>query len=230
MSATMLVRVVLGALLQPALLALALLYPPGTPSWYRAWALVGVSFVATVVSMIVLARASPALLAERLAPPLQRGQPPADKVVVVIFLVAFAAAIRFVPYDVFELRLLPPPGSAAGAVGLLVVLAGWWIVIAALRANAFAVPVVKLQEGRRQCVVSDGPYAVVRHPMYAGIGLVLVGMPVWLGSWAGALVALVPIAVLAVRIGIEEELLRRELRGYVAYVARVRARLIPGVW
>ena len=230
MSATMLVRVVLGALLQPALLALALLYPPGSLAWPRAWALMAIFFVATVVSLIVLARASPALLAERFKPPLQRGQPPADKVVVVVFIAAFAAAIRFIPYDVFELRWLPPPEHAMAIVGLVALLVGWWIVLAAMRANAFAVPVVKSQQDRHQRVVSDGPYAVVRHPMYAGIALVMLGMPVWLGSWAGALVALVPIAILAVRIGIEEDFLRRELPGYVEYAARVRSRLIPGVW
>jgi protein-S-isoprenylcysteine O-methyltransferase Ste14 len=230
MSATTIVRVILGVLLQPALLALALFYPPGQFAWPRAWVLMAVFFVATVVSLIVLARASPDLLAERFKPPVQRGQPVADKVIVVIFIAAFAAAIRFIPYDVFVLRWLPVPGGVVATIGLLVVIAGWWIVLAAMRANAFAVPVVKSQEERHQRVVSDGPYAVVRHPMYAGIALVVLGMPVWLGSWAGALVALVPIAILAVRIGIEEGFLRRELAGYTDYCTRVPAHLIPGVW
>jgi protein-S-isoprenylcysteine O-methyltransferase Ste14 len=110
------------------------------------------------------------------------------------------------------------------------VLVGWWIVTRALAANAFAVPVVKSQADRHQYVVERGPYARVRHPMYAGIALLLVGMPLWLGSMAGALVALAPIAVLMVRIGIEEAFLRRELDGYAAYAERVRSRLIPGVW
>jgi protein-S-isoprenylcysteine O-methyltransferase Ste14 len=229
-SATTILRVILAALLQPALLALALFYPPGSFAWPRAWALMAVFFVATVASLIVLARGSPELLAERFKPPLQRGQPPADKVIVVIFIAAFAAAIRFIPYDVFELHWLPAPGPVAATLGLLALLAGWWIVLAAMRANAFAVPVVKSQAARHQHVVSEGPYAVVRHPMYAGVALVMLGMPLWLGSWAGALVALVPIAILAVRIGIEEDFLRRELPGYADYAGRVRARLIPGVW
>ncbi len=223
-------RIALGVLLQPALLALALFYPPGSFAWPRAWVLMIVFFLAAAISMTTLMRSSPELLAERLKAPVQRGQPRADKIVVVVFLAAFAAAVRCIPYDVFVRHLLPPPGALLAAAGLGALVAGWSLVTAALRANAFAVPVVKSQEDRRQVVVDRGPYAVVRHPMYAGIALVMLGMPLWLGSTAAALAALVPIAVLAVRIGIEEAFLRRTLRGYAAYSARVRARLVPGVW
>ncbi len=224
------VRALLGVTLQPALMALLLFYPPGVFGWPRAWLLVAIFAVATVVSMVVLARANPALLAERFKPPLQRGQPRADKIVVLLFIAAFLGAIRFIPFDVFRFHLAPPTGPIAATVGLVVLLVGWGIVTAAMRANAFAVPVVKSQEARHQYVVDRGPYALVRHPMYAGVALLQIGMPLWLGSWAGALVALAPIALLAVRIGIEEAFLRRELAGYPAYAARVRARLIPGVW
>ena len=230
LSATMRVRLALGAVFQPALLGLLLFYPPGRFEWWRAWVLMGVFFVATVVSIVVLARTNPTILIERFQPPLQQGQPLADKVIVVVLIVAFLGAIRFIPSDVFVWHLLPPPGPIVAAAGLTVLLVGWWIITVALQANAFAVPVVKAQRDRHQYVVDRGPYAFVRHPMYAGIGLLLVGMPLWLGSTAGALVALVPMAVFAVRIAIEEKFLRRELEGYVAYTERVRYRLVPGVW
>ncbi len=230
MASPTIARMVLGALLQPAAVALVLFYPPGDVAWRRGWVLVAIFFVAAAASMALLARTSPALLAARFTPPIQRGQPVADRVVVLLFIAAFAGALRFLPYDVFVLRLLPPPGVAVSAFGLVLVVAGWVIVTAAMHANAFAIPVVKPQEERDQRVVDRGPYAVVRHPMYAGIALVVLGMPLWLASTAGVLVALVPIAILAVRIGIEEAFLRRELAGYAAYATRVRARLIPGVW
>lgn len=221
---------VLGALVQPAAVALVLFYPPGDFAWPAAWVLVAIFFVATVASMALLARTNPALLAARFAPPIQHGQPRADRIAVLLFLPAFVGAIRFIPYDVFVLRWLPPPSSEGAMVGLALVLVGWIVVTWAMYANAFAIPVVKSQEDRGQRVVDRGPYALVRHPMYAGIALVLIGMPLWLGSTAGALVAVVPIAILAVRIGIEERFLRAELAGYAAYAARVRARLVPGVW
>lgn len=224
------VRVMLGVLFQPALLSLLLFYPPGTFAWPRAWTLLAVFLVGTVWTMVVLARANPALLAERFAPPVQRGQPRADRIVVLLFIAAFLGAIRFVPFDLFAWHLAPPTGTIAASSGLVAVLVGWGILTAAMRANAFAIPVVKSQAVRHQRVVDRGPYAVVRHPMYAGAALLEIGMPLWLGSWAGALVALVPIALLAVRIAIEEAFLRRELAGYAAYAERVRARLVPGVW
>lgn len=230
MSPLLVARLVLGALLQPALCALLLLYPPGELAWRRAWMLIAVVLVATGGSMALLARTSPALLAARLDPPFQPGQPRADRIAVLLVLAACVGAVRFIPFDVFRLELLPPPAFVVSAGGLALVVAGWAIVTAALRANAFAIPVVKPQAARAQRVVDTGPYAVVRHPMYAGVALVLLGMPLWLASSAGTLVALVPIAVLAVRIGIEEAFLRRELPGYAAYAARVRARLVPGVW
>jgi protein-S-isoprenylcysteine O-methyltransferase Ste14 len=230
LSPTMWVRLALAAVFQPSLLGLLLFYPPGRFAWWHAWVLMAVFFVATIASLVVLVRTNPTILVERFKPPLQRGQPFVDKVVVVVFIPAFLGALRFVPYDVFVLRLLPPPGTFVAAAGMVWLLAGWWIVTAALEANAFAVPVVKSQADRRQVVVDRGPYAFVRHPMYLGTALLLVGMPLWLGSSAGALAALVPIAVLAVRIGIEEGFLRRELAGYAAYTERVRYRLVPGVW
>jgi protein-S-isoprenylcysteine O-methyltransferase Ste14 len=230
LSTTMRVRLVLGACFQPAMLALLLFYPPGQFDWRRAWLLIAVSFVATVGSLVVIVRTNPTILVERFKPPWQRGQPLVDKLVVGVFIVAFFGAIRFIPYDVFVWRLLPPPGAIVAALGLGLWLAGWWIVTATLEANAFAVPVVKSQSDRHQVVVDRGPYAIVRHPMYAGTALILIGMPLFLGSTAGALAALVPIAVLAVRIGVEEGFLRRELAGYVGYAERVRFRLVPGVW
>ena len=223
-------RMVLGALLQPAAVALVFFYPPGDFAWPAAWVLVLVFFVAAVASMTLLARTNPDLLAARFAPPIQRGQPSADRVAVMGFIAAFAGAMRFIPYDVFVLRLLPPAGEVAAFLGLALVIAGWVVVTWAMHANTFAIPVVKSQDDRRQRVVDGGPYGVVRHPMYAGIALVTLGMPLWLGSTAGVLAALVPIAILAVRIGIEERFLRAELAGYAAYAARVRARLVPGVW
>jgi len=223
-------KLVLGCCVQPVLFALLLFGPVGTFAWPRAWILIAIVAVVTIVSVVVLAREDSGLLAERMKPPLQRGQPFADKVLVTVFLLEYLAAIAFVPVDVFELRLLPPPAPAVAALGLALFLAGWWIVTAAMRANAFAAPVVKHQEERHQRVVDAGPYALVRHPMYAGAVLLFLGLPLWLGSTAGALVALLPILTLAARIGIEERFLRRELAGYDGYTRRVRWRLVPGVW
>jgi protein-S-isoprenylcysteine O-methyltransferase Ste14 len=79
-------------------------------------------------------------------------------------------------------------------------------------------------------VIDSGVYAAVRHPMYMGFVPFIVGMCLWLGSYAAALLTIVPIGLIAVRIVIEERFLRRELEGYGAYAERTRYRLIPFVW
>jgi protein-S-isoprenylcysteine O-methyltransferase Ste14 len=223
-------KLILGSALQPALFTLLLFAPAGTFAWRRAWVLIAVVASATVGSVLALARGDQGLLEERLKPPIQRGQPAADKVVVVLLLAEFVAAIAFVPLDVFELRLLPPPAPWLSAAGLALFLAGWALVTWTMRVNAFAAPVVKHQQERHQHVIDTGPYAVVRHPMYVGAVLLLIGLPLWLESAAGALLAVLPILTLAVRIAIEERFLRRVLPGYEAYTTRVRYRLVPGIW
>jgi protein-S-isoprenylcysteine O-methyltransferase Ste14 len=223
-------KLVIGALVQPALFTLLLFGPAGTFAWWRAWLLIVVITFATAGSLVVLAQTDPELLAERMKPPLQARQPFADKVVVMAFLTAFVGAIVFIPVDVFRLHLLPPPPAWLSTAGLALFLAGWWLITRAMRTNTFAAPVVKHQAERHQYVVDHGPYAVVRHPMYAGAALLFIGLPLWLESSAGVLAALVPIATLALRAAIEERFLRRALPGYDAYTGRVRFRLIPGVW
>jgi protein-S-isoprenylcysteine O-methyltransferase Ste14 len=79
-------------------------------------------------------------------------------------------------------------------------------------------------------VIDSGVYAKVRHPMYSGFVPFIVGTCLWLGSYAAALLSIVPIMVIATRIVIEERFLRRELEGYAAYAERTPYRLIPFVW
>ena len=99
-----------------------------------------------------------------------------------------------------------------------------------MKANSYAAPVVKIQTARGHRVVSDGPYAIVRHPMYGGALLLIVGTPLLLGSWWGLATVPVIVLLLGIRAVMEERTLARELDGYADYAARVRYRLIPGIW
>ena len=116
------------------------------------------------------------------------------------------------------------------SIGLLSFAAGWRMVTSAMVENAFAVTVVRLQTERRQHVVDSGPYRIVRHPMYAAVIPLTAGPALWLGSYAAAIAATVPAALVAIRILFEEKFLRRELPGYEEYTTRTRFRLIPFVW
>jgi protein-S-isoprenylcysteine O-methyltransferase Ste14 len=160
----------------------------------------------------------------------QKGQPLADKILVSLLLAAFFGLMIFIRLDVLRLHLLPKPGPAASALGLVLFIVGWCLMTLALRENAFAAPVVKYQEERQHKVIDTGVYSHVRHPMYSGAMLLIFGMPLWLESYAGVIFAALPVATLVVRITIEERFLKRELNGYEDYTKRVRYRLIPFVW
>ena len=222
---------VLGAVLYSSgMFAVLLLLPAWTWKWERAWLLLGLVVVGAVATMFAAFRDNEGLYQERKRGLFQKDQPLADKLVLIPFAIAFHAQIVCIPLDVFHWHLLPRPGAMLAEIGLGMFIAGWVFVTLAFRANAFAAPVVKHQKERHHRVIDSGAYAVVRHPMYTGVVLLLPGMALWLESVAAALLALVPIALLVVRIGIEENFLRRELTGYTEYTQRVRWRLVPGVW
>jgi protein-S-isoprenylcysteine O-methyltransferase Ste14 len=222
-------KLIAGVLLNLVIFGSLLFGPAGTWAWPRAWAFLGVVLVSSVGSIIPLL-GSPELLAERFKPPIQQGQPLADKILLLLFLGAFCGLVVCIPLDVFHWHLLGTPGPPGAWLGLVLFVLGWVLITLALRANAFAALVVKHQAERHQTVVDAGPYRIVRHPMYAGFIPFIIGMPLWLGSYLAAVLAIVPIVLVAIRVRIEEAFLRRELPGYAAYLTRVRYRLIPFVW
>ncbi|MEJ2684103.1 MAG: isoprenylcysteine carboxylmethyltransferase family protein [Candidatus Sulfobium sp.] len=217
-------------MIQMTIWAGLLFLPAGTFDWWRAWLLIGIMFLGFLASAASLFPGHKDLLAERVKSPLQKGQPLADKIVLTLLLISFYGLIAFIPMDVFRFHLMAGPGILASSLGLVLFLSGWRIAFLALRENAFASPVVKLQEERVQKVIDTGVYGVVRHPLYAGGILFIVGIPLWLGSYAGVALSVVPIGALVLRVIIEERFLRRQLKGYEAYMKRVCYRLIPFLW
>ena len=216
-----------GIVLNVAIFAALLFIPAGTWHWPRGWVLLAVTFVAGALSIFAI---SEDLLDERYKLLMQRGQPLADRIVLIALLVSFIGMTILIPLDVFRFHLLVPPGPIVSAAGLVLLVVGWGFMGYAMRENTYAAPVVKLQRYRGQHVIDTGPYRFVRHPMYAAAVPFMVGMPLWLGSYAAAIACAVPLALLAVRISIEEALLRRELPGYEEYTHRTRFRLVPHVW
>lgn len=118
----------------------------------------------------------------------------------------------------------------AQATGAILIALCMYLAYLTFRENSYAAPVIKIQRERGHHVVSTGPYAHVRHPMYAGAVLFFIGTPLLLGSWWGLAAAPLIAAVMAVRAVLEERVLADELPGYREYATRVRYRLIPGVW
>jgi protein-S-isoprenylcysteine O-methyltransferase Ste14 len=223
--ARMAVQTLLSLMVMGAILFLA----AGDWRWSQAWVfLVEIGVLSFAVSVWLL-RHDPALLASRLGPPLQRDQEQWDRIFMVVLLVAFVAWMMLIGLDArrFRWSVVPVWGHVLGASLIASCMLLCWQVF---RFNTFAAPQVKVQPGRAQQVITEGPYRVVRHPMYASGSMLFIGMPLRLGSWWGLLAASILIVVISTRIVGKERMLRRELSGYDDYAKQVRYRLVPGLW
>lgn len=201
----------------------------GTWDWPSAWAFLALFGALSAALSLWLARADPALLAERMKSPIQRDQKPWDRVFLGVLMVVYVGWLVLMALDARRWGWSHAP-LAVQVIGALLTVASFAGVAWVFRTNSFAAPVIKMQAERNQKVIDTGPYAVVRHPMY-GFGLLqFVGVPLMLGSWWG-LAALPPmvVAVMFRTLG-EERMLKTELAGYEDYARRVRWRFAPGVW
>ncbi len=223
-------KVIAGVAFNVALYAVLLVVAAGTLHWWRAWVFLAVTVAVMAVAIFSILPDNADLFSQRAKGIIQKGQPVWDRVLVILLVVSYVGQIVFIPLDVFQFHLAPKPGVLVSFLGLALYVVGWWTMTLAMKVNPFAVPVVRLQEERHQRVIDSGIYAVVRHPMYSGFVPMVVGPALWLESYAAALLAILPIGVLAVRSLFEERFLKRELKGYDAYIQKVRYHLIPFVW
>jgi protein-S-isoprenylcysteine O-methyltransferase Ste14 len=223
--------VMFGYLLRVAVwmvfMAVLVLWPAGTLAYPAGWVLISLFAISGLVTVLWLSKHSPSLLRERMGSPLQRDQKPWDRVWLMLFALGFFAWMAFMSWDAARMGFTAVP-IWVQALGVVAVVANslgtWWT----FRENAFAAPVVKIQQDQK--VIDTGPYAIVRHPMYASALFLFFGMPLLLGSWRGLVFSVLLSLALAWRTVHEERTLRAELKGYDDYAARVRYRFIPFVW
>lgn len=207
-------------------MGLLLFVPAGTLSYWQAWVYLGIFFGASALTTAFLIRRDPALLERRM-----RGGPTAEKrsierIIMVFTSVGFIALLVVPALDYrFQWSNVPQGAVVAGDV---LVIVGFYFIFLVYRENTFTSATIEVAPG--QTVISTGPYAIVRHPMYASALLYLVGTPLALGSYWGLvpLVAMMPFLIW--RLFDEEQLLAETLPGYVDYQNKVRYRLVPGIW
>jgi len=223
-------KVIAGIAFNVAFYALLLFVPAGTLHWWRAWVFLAVTVVVMAAAIFSILPDSADLFSQRAKGIIQKGQPLWDRILVILLVITYVGQIVFIAVDAFRFHLMPRPGVLVSVFGLALYVAGWWIMTLAMKANPFAVPVVRFQEERQQRVIDAGIYATVRHPMYAGFIPMAIGPALWLGSYPAAFLAIIPIGLLALRSVFEEQFLKRELKGYEAYTKKVRYRLVPFVW
>jgi len=221
-------RVIVQTVVWYGVMGLLLFVPSGTLQWPGAWAFLAEMIGLSALTGALLARHDPGLLAERLGSPVQKGQPTADKFLLIAIFLSLAGWLVFMGLDRrFGWSDVPVWVQILGALGVALCL---WIGYRVMRENSFAAPVVKIQKERGQRVIDTGPYSYVRHPLYAGALFFFVGVPLLLGSWWGLAPTPAFVLLLAARILLEEKTLRAGLEGYDAYIARVRYRLVPRIW
>jgi protein-S-isoprenylcysteine O-methyltransferase Ste14 len=213
-----------------ALVFSALLFgAAGTMLWPAGWAFLILFFVGALWITLFLGRHDPALLAERLKLPVQKDQPSWDKVFLLAMTVAWCGWLVLMGLDAVRFRWSVMPVWLQCAGGVLIVLS-FRMIGRVYRENPFLVAVVKIQTERGHRVISTGPYAIVRHPLYATMSILLPANALLLGSWYGLAASFVLLGGLAFRTAMEDRELQRGLEGYAKYAARVRYRLIPFVW
>jgi protein-S-isoprenylcysteine O-methyltransferase Ste14 len=218
-----------SAVVWMALIAALLFVPAGTLAWPEGWVFFAEMMGGAALVTWWLAVHDPALLKERMGGAFQKGQSFADKVFMSFMMIAWYGWLVLMALDAKRWRVSHMP-VALNTIGAALIALGFVIVWRVFRENSFAAPVIRIQTERGQHVIDTGPYAIVRHPMYSGAGIFMLGMPLLLGSWGGLLALPAIFAALIVRIFIEEAALRQGIAGYGAYTERVRRRLIPGVW
>jgi protein-S-isoprenylcysteine O-methyltransferase Ste14 len=222
-------KVLIACVIEAVLFCVLLFGAAGTIEWGAAWAWLSLMFGGGGVVTVLIARRDPALLAERMRSPWQSEQPLWDKIFLTAMSVVWCAWLVLMGLDAVRFSWSVMPLWLASLGSALVALS-FWLVGRVFLENTFLAPVVKIQTERGQRVISSGPYAVVRHPLYSAALVMIPASALVLGSWYGLAFSLVIVAGLIFRTVMEERVLIAHLEGYAAYRQRVRYRLIPFVW
>jgi protein-S-isoprenylcysteine O-methyltransferase Ste14 len=215
------------ALVVVTLVMCALLFgSAGTIRYWQAWVYVTIFVVASVPTSVYLMKKDPALLARRM-----RGGPMFEKEDTQRIIMTFTSlgfiAILVVPGLDRRFGWSTVPTWAV-VLGDLLVVIGFLLIFVVYRENTFTAATIQVSPD--QTVISTGPYAIVRHPMYASGALYMFGIPLALASYWGYLALAAMMPFLLWRLLDEERILGRDLPGYADYRRRVRYRLVPFIW
>jgi protein-S-isoprenylcysteine O-methyltransferase Ste14 len=222
----LIIKAWLGLVFVSSAIGLLIFGSAGTTRYWQAWVYVFVYFAGSVWITVYLIKRDKALLARRM-----RGGPTAEKRATQKVIMAFASLgfVLLLVVPGFDHRMqwsrVPFLVTLLAEISIAI---SWVITLFVFRENRFSSATIEVSDTQK--VISTGPYAVVRHPMYAGALLFIVGTPLALGSYWGLLAAAATIPFIVWRLFDEERFLSKNLKGYTEYCRVVRRRLIPGVF
>lgn len=211
----------------PISLLLLIFLPAGDIGWVFGWIFVGALVVAFAAAGLALAKINPVIFRARSR--FQPGTERWDLPLVAVILTAMIVTIPVASFDSGRAHWSHVPLWLV-VIGYAALLGGIGVTAWAQAVNPFFEPGVRIQSERRQRVIDTGPYGFVRHPGYSAAVTMFLGMSLALASWWGLVPAAIASILLAVRTAWEDRLLHDRLPGYREYAARVRARLVPGIW
>jgi len=219
-------RGILANLSTFAILLACLFIPAGTLSYWQAWVFLAVFAVSSQALGIYFLAHDRKLVERRMKIGPVAEQRPAQKIISALFMLGF---VGFLVLPAFDHRFgWSPVAPVLSIFANAIIVLSFVLFFLVMQSNSYAASTIQVEEG--QPVVSTGPYAYVRHPMYSGALLLLAAMPLALGSWLSVLLLVPFFPVLAWRILDEEDFLRKNLPGYAEYMRRVQYRLVPQVW
>ena len=220
------IRITASSVFGLATFALILFLPAGTLDYWQAWVFATVFTAATIVPTIYLAKTNPAALQRRMRAGPRAETRTAQKIIATGALLGLFGMMAFSAFD-HRMGWSTVPVWLC-VLGDVLVAAGLGIAMLVVIQNGYAAATVTVETGQK--VVSGGVYKFVRHPMYVGNVIMMLGIPLALGSYWGLLLLIPGMLVLVFRILDEEKMLTQELAGYREYAQRVRYRLVPNVW
>jgi len=206
----------------PALWAVLFL-PAGTLAYWEAWLYLAILLIPMFFVFRYLLKHDPQLLERRMQ---MREQEVAQRRIITLSYLYFLVAFTLPGFDRRWGWSDVPPLVVIAAD--LVVMLGYGMFVLVLRENKYAARTIQVEQGQQ--VISSGPYALVRHPMYLGVTLMYLASPLALGSYWALFPALLIVPILVARIINEEKVLERDLAGYREYTQITKYRLLPGVW
>jgi protein-S-isoprenylcysteine O-methyltransferase Ste14 len=207
-------------------MAALLFIPAGTFDYWQAWCFMGVFVGASTAITVYLAVKDPKLLERRMNVGPTAETKPTQKILMFFAMIGFVALLVFPAFDHrFGWSSVP---SHMSLVGDALIAFGFLLIFIVFKVNSYGASTIQIAEGQK--VISTGPYALVRHPMYAGALPLLIGVPLALGSWWGLFVLILFMPALIWRLLDEEKFLQKNLPGYTDYCQKVRYRLVPFLW
>lgn len=220
------VKGVVSAALGLVAFGLMLFLPAGTFHYWQAWVFLAVFAFYTWIPSVYLVRKNPAALERRMhAGPLAETRTLQQIVSTVVF-ICFPAMLVVSALD-HRFGWSPVPTTVT-VIGDILVAVGLGVAMLVVAQNGYAAANITVESG--QTLVSTGLYGLVRHPMYSGSAIMMVGVPLALDSYWGLVFVIPALVALALRIRDEEEVLQQQLSGYREYEQQVHYRLLPYVW